>query len=97
MTTDSNLLEIARQADAIVGDQDDGVDTFEAQMHRALTRPHPAGADPVEVVTDDIGAAVFMCGHDLNRSPDADGNLHYTIIPRLKAGRELHPGASATH
>ena len=36
-----NLIEIARQADAIVGDQDDGFEGFETQMRRALARSYP--------------------------------------------------------
>ena len=35
MSTD-NLIEIARQADAILGDQGDGFEGFETQMRRAL-------------------------------------------------------------
>ena len=74
-----NLIEIARQADAIFGDQDDGVDGFETQMRRALARSYPVGSDAIEVLVEDIDAAMFVCGHELIRSRDDAGNLHYRI------------------
>ena len=70
-----NLIEIARQADAIFGDQDDGIDGFETQMRRALAR----SSDAIEVLVEDIGAAMFVCGHELIRSRDDAGNLHYRV------------------
>jgi hypothetical protein len=78
-----NLIEVARQADSIVGDQDDGFEGFETQMRRALARSYPVGADAIEVLVDDIDAAMFACGHEMIRSRDDAGNLHYRI-------RELH-------
>jgi len=77
-----NLIEIARQADAIVGDQDDGFEGFEPQMRRALARSYPVGADAIEVLVDDIDAAMFTCGHELVCSRDDAGNLHYRIGER---------------
>src|SRR6516165_4709779 len=74
MSTD-NLIEIARQADAIFGDQDDGIDGFETQMRRALAQPDPVGSDAIGVLMQDIEAAMFMCGHELIRSRDDAGNL----------------------
>jgi hypothetical protein len=74
-----NLIEIARQADAILGDQDDGFVGFETQMRRALARSYPVGADAIEFLVDDIDAAMCMCGHELIRSRDDGGNLHYRI------------------
>jgi hypothetical protein len=78
MSTD-NLIEIARQADAIFGDQDDGVDGFETQMRRALARSGPVGSDAIEVLVEDIEAAMFVCGHELIRTRDDTGNLHYRV------------------
>ena len=78
MSTD-NLIELARQADAIFGDQDDGVDGFETQMRRALARSYPVGPDAIEVIVQDIEAAIFVCGHELIRSRDDAGNLHYRV------------------
>jgi hypothetical protein len=74
-----NLIEIARQADAIFGDQDDGVEAFETQMRRALARSCPVGSNAIKVLLEDIEAAMFMCGHELIRSRDAAGNLHYRV------------------
>ena len=71
-----NLIEIARQADAIVGDQDDGFEGFETQMRRALARSYP---DAIEVLLQDIEAAMSVCGHELIRSRDDAGNLHYGL------------------
>jgi hypothetical protein len=81
MSTD-NLIELARQADAIFGDQDDGVDGFETQMRRALAQPNPVGADAIEVLVEDIDAAMFVCGHELVRGRDDAGNLHYRVWRR---------------
>jgi len=78
MSTD-NLIEVARQADSIVGDQGDGFEGFETQMRRALARSYPVGADAIEVLVEDIGAAMFACGHELTGSRDDAGNLHYRI------------------
>jgi hypothetical protein len=74
-----NLIEIARQADTIFGDQDDGVDGFETQMRRALARSYPVGSDAIEVIVQDIEAAMFVCGRELIRSRDDAGNLHYRV------------------
>ena len=74
-----NLIEIARQADAIVGDQDDGFEGFETQMRRALARSRQVGSDAIEVLVEDIDAAMFVCGHELIRSRDDAGNLHYGL------------------
>jgi hypothetical protein len=74
-----NLIEIARQADAILGDQGDGFEGFETQMRRALARSHPVGADAIEVLVEDIDAAMFVCGHELICSRDDAGNPHYRI------------------
>jgi hypothetical protein len=74
-----NLIEIARQADAILGDQDDGFEGFETQMRRALAQSYPVGEDPIEVVVEDIDAAMFACGHELIRNRDDTGNLHYRV------------------
>ena len=74
-----NLIEIARQADAIFGDQDDGVDGFETQMRRALARSYPVGSDAIGVLVEDIEAAMFVCGHELIRSRDDAGTPHYRI------------------
>ena len=71
-----NLIEIARQADAIFGDQDDGIDGFETRMRRALARSYP---DAIEVLLEDIEASMFVCGHELIRSRDDAGNLHYRL------------------
>ena len=78
MGTD-NLIEIARQADAIVGDQDDGFEGFETQMRRALARSRQVGSDAIEVLVEDIDAAMFACGHELIRSRDDAGNPHYGL------------------
>jgi hypothetical protein len=78
MSTD-NLIELARQADAIFGDQDDGVDGFETQMRRALARSYPVGSDAIGVLVEDIEAAMFVCGHELIHSRDDAGNLHYRV------------------
>ena len=74
-----NLIEVARHADAIVGDQDDGFEGFETHMRRALARSYPLDANAIEVLVDDIDAAMFVCGHELIRSRDDAGNLHYRI------------------
>ena len=74
-----NLIEIARQADAIVGDQDDGFEGFETQMRRALARSRQVGSDAIEVVVADIEAAMFVCGFELIRSRDDAGNPHYGL------------------
>jgi hypothetical protein len=74
-----NLIEIARQADAILGDQGDGFEGFETQMRRALARSHPEGADAIELLVEDIDAAMFVCGHELICSRNDAGNLHYRI------------------
>ena len=74
-----NLIEIARQADAILGDQDDGFEGFETQMRRALARSYPVGSDAIGVLVEDIEAAMFVCGHELIHSRDDAGNLHYRV------------------
>ena len=74
-----NLIEIARQADAILGDQGDGFEGFETQMRRALARWYLVGADAIEVLVEDIDAAMFVCGHELIHSRDDAGNLHYGL------------------
>jgi hypothetical protein len=74
-----NLIEIARQADAILGDQGDGFEGFETQMRRALARSYQVDADAIEVLVEDIDAAMYVCGHELICSRDDAGNLHYTI------------------
>jgi hypothetical protein len=79
-----DLIEIARQADAILGDQGDGFEGFETQMRRALARWYLVGADAIEVLVEDIDAAMCVCGHELICSRDDAGNLHYRI-------GELHP------
>ena len=78
MSTD-NLIELARQADAIFGDQDDGVDGFETQMRRALARSYPVGPDAIEVLVEDIEAAMFVCGFELIRSRDDAGYLYFRL------------------
>jgi hypothetical protein len=74
-----NLIELARQADAIFGDQDDGVDGFETQMRRALARSYPVGSDAIEVLVEDIEAAMFVCGHEVICSRDDAGDLHFRV------------------
>jgi hypothetical protein len=74
-----NLIELARQADAIFGDQDDGVDGFETQMRRALAGPYPVGSDAIEVLVEDIEAAMFVCGHEVICSRDDAGDLHFRV------------------
>jgi hypothetical protein len=74
-----NLIELARQADAIFGDQDDGVDGFETQMRRALARSYPVGSDAIEALVEDIEAAMFVCGHELICSRDDAGDLHFRV------------------
>ena len=69
MSTD-DLIELARQADAIFGAQDDGIDGFETQMRRVVTHGHRVGSDAIEVVVADIEAAMFVCGFELIRSRD---------------------------
>lgn len=78
MSTD-NLIEIAQQADAILGDQGDGFEGFETQMRRALAGSYQVRADAIEVLVDDIDAAMFACGHELIRSRDDAGNQHYRV------------------
>jgi len=84
MSTD-NLIEIARQADAILGDQDDGFEGFETQMRRALARSYPVGADAIDVLVEDIDATMFACGHELTCSRDDAGNPHYRVGERRAA------------
>ena len=74
-----NLIEIARQADAILGDQGDGFEGFETQMRRALARSYQVDADAIGVLVEDIEAAMFACGHELTGSRDDAGNLHYRL------------------
>ena len=93
MSTD-NLIEIARQADAILGDQHDGFEGFETQMRRALARPYPVGADAIEVLVEDIDAAMFVCGHELIRCWDDTGNLHYMVAEDPTAGRRPWAGSA---
>jgi hypothetical protein len=93
MSTD-NLIEIARQADAILGDQGDGFEGFETQMRRALARSHPVGADAIEVLVEDIDAAMFVCGHELIRSCDDAGNPHYMVVEDPTAGRRPCAGSA---
>jgi hypothetical protein len=93
MSTD-NLIELARQADAIFGDQDDGVDGFETQMRRALAQPNPVGSDAIEALVEDIEAAMFMCGHELVRSRDDAGNLHYRVGEDHKPGQAPWAGSA---
>jgi hypothetical protein len=84
MSTD-NLIELARQADVILGDHD-GFEGFETQMrralfrsYRALARSYPVDAGAIGVLVDDIDAAMFVRGHQLIRSRDDDGNVHYRV------------------
>jgi hypothetical protein len=74
-----NLIELARQADAIFGDQDDGVDGFETQMRRALARSDAVGSDAIEALVEDIEAAMFVCGRELICSRDDAGDLHFRV------------------
>ena len=78
MSTD-NLIELARQADAIFGAQDDGIDGFETQMRRVVTHGHRVGSDAIEVVVADIEAAMFVCGFELIRSRDDAGYLYFRL------------------
>jgi hypothetical protein len=48
-------------------------------MRRALARSYPVGSDAIEVIVQDIEAAIFVCGHELIRSRDDAGNLHYRV------------------
>jgi hypothetical protein len=89
-----NLIEIARQADAILGDQGDGFEGFETQMRSALARSYPVGADAIEVLVDDIDAAMFVCGHELIRSRDDTGNLQYRLSEDPTAGRRRWAGSA---
>jgi hypothetical protein len=85
MSTD-NLIELARKADAILGDHD-GFEGFETQMrralfrsYRALARSYPVDAEAIGVLVDDIDAAMFVRGHQLIRGRDDAGNvLHYRV------------------
>jgi hypothetical protein len=81
-----NLIEIARQADAILGDQGDGFEGFETQMRRALAQSYAVGADAIGVLVEDIDAAMFVCGHELIHCWDDAGNLHYMVAEDPTAG-----------
>jgi hypothetical protein len=52
------------------------------------------GSDAIEVLVDDIDAAMFVCGYEVIRSRDDDGNLHYTVVEDPTAGRRPWAGSA---